>query len=109
MVLNYDNQKTIDILKYAKKLNFKERVLLAINILESNYIVVKDDAVLKELYRILGKVDEQYTKTNYINFFDYKHLLMVSAKISELPKSKQTIIANEIFYNIFKNVKNKIL
>ena len=84
-------------------------MLLAINILESNYIVVKDDAVLKELYRILGKIDEQDTKTNYINFFDYKHLLMVSAKISELPKSKQTIIANEIFYNIFKNVKNKIL
>ena len=76
MVLNYDNQKTIDILKYAKKLNFKERVLLAINILESNYIVVKDDAVLKELYRILGKIDEQDTKTNYINFFDYKHLLV---------------------------------
>ena len=109
MILNYDNQKTIDILKYAKKLDFKERVLLAINILESNYIAVENDIILKELYEILGKIDEQHTKTNYINFFDYKHLLMVSAKISELSKSKQTIIANEIFDNISKNIKNKIL
>lgn len=109
MVLNYDNQRTIDILKYAKKLDFKERVLLGINILESNYIAVKDEAVLKELYKILGNIDEHYTKKSYINFFDYKHLLMLSAKISELPKSKQTIIANEMFDNIAKNVKNKIL
>ena len=109
MVLNYDNKKIIAILKYAKKLNFKERVLLAINILESNYITVENDTILKELYKILCKIDERYMKTSYINFFDYKHLLMVSAKISELPKSKQTIIANKIFYNIFKNVKNKIL
>lgn len=109
MVLNYDNQNTIDILKYAKKLNFKEKVLLAINILESNYIAVENNTTQKELYEILGSVDEHYTKTSYINFFDYKHLLMVSAKISELSKSKQTIIANEVFYNIFKNVKNKNL
>ena len=109
MVLNYDNKKIIAKLKYAKKLNFKERVLLAINILESNYITVENDTILKELYKILCKIDERYTKTSYINFFDYKHLLMVSAKISELPKSKQTIIANEVFYNIFKNVKNKNL
>ena len=109
MVLNYDNQRTIDILKYAKKLDFKERVLLAINILESNYIAVENEEELKELYEILGKIDEHYTKTSYINFFGYKHLLMVSAKISELPKSKQTIVANEIFYNISQNVKNKNL
>lgn len=109
MLLNYDNQKSIDILKYTKKLNFKERILLDINILESTYIAVENDTILKELYEILSKIDEHYTKTSYINFFDYKHLLMVSAKISELPKSKQTIIANEVFYNILKNVKNKNL
>ena len=109
MLLNYDNQKSIDILKYTKKVNFKERILLDINILESTYIAVENDTILKELYEILSKIDEHYTKTSYINFFDYKHLLMVSAKISELPKSKQTIIANEVFYNILKNVKNKNL
>ena len=109
MVLNYDNQKTIDILNYVKKLDFKERILLAINILESNYNAVENYTILKELYKILCKIDERYTKTSYINFFDYKHLLMVSAKISELPKSKQTIIANEIFDNISKNIKNKNL
>ena len=105
MLLNYDNQKSIDILKYTKKLNFKERILLAIKILESNYIAVENDTILKELYKILCKIDERYTKTSYINFFDYKHLLMVSAQISELPKSKQIIVANEIIYNICNKAK----
>lgn len=88
-----------------KKIDFKERVLLAINILESNYIAVENEEELKELYEILSKIDEHYTKTGYIKFFNYKHLLMVSAQISELPKSRQIIVANEIFDNIYNKAK----
>ena len=58
--------------------------------------------VLEILKKLLCVVDENYNKTKFLNLFNYKHLLIISAQVMELTEKKQNIFVFEMFYNIYK-------
>lgn len=50
-------------------------------------------------------VDEGYNKTKFLNFLNYKHLLMTSAQAMELTEKEQNVFVFEVLYNIYKTFK----
>ena len=109
MILKYNNEKVVNLVKYFKTLDFEDKLRLSIDMLESYHIKVKNDKVLEILKKLLCAVDEKYNKTKFLNLLNYKHLLMTSAQVMELTEKEQNIFVFEVLYNIYSTLKNKNL
>lgn len=105
MILKYNNQKVVNLVKYFETLEFADKLRLSIDMLESYHIKVKNDKVLEILKKLLCAVDESYNKTKFLNLLNYKHLLMTSAQVMELTEKEQNIFVFEILFDIYKLIK----
>ena len=104
MILKCDNEELIELLKYVKTLSFKDKIRLGINIFESKYIDINNDKALNLLKKLLANIDADYNKTKYINFLEYKHLMLISAQVMELTIKEKDIFIFELFYSIYKEI-----
>ena len=109
MILKCNNEKVVNLVKYFETLDFTDKLRLSIDMLESYHIKVKNDKVLKILKKLLCAVDEQYSKTKFLNLLNYKHLLIASAQVMELTEKEQNIFVFEVLYDIYSILKNKNL
>lgn len=105
MILKYNNEKVVNLVKYFETLDFANKLRLSIDMLESYHIKVKNDEVLEILKKLLCAVDESYSKTKVLNLLNYKHLLMTSAQVMELTEKEQKIFVFEVLYNIYTTIK----
>ena len=101
MILKCDNEELIKLLRYVETLSFKDKIRLGINIFESKYIDIKNNKVLNLLKKLLSTIDVEYNKTKFINFIEYKHLLLISAQVMELTKKEKDIFIFELLFNIY--------
>ena len=101
MILKCDNEELIKLLRYVETLSFKDKIRLGINIFESRYIDINNDKTLNLLKKLLATIDAEYNKTKFINFLEYKHLLLISAQVMELPKKEKDIFIFELLFNIY--------
>lgn len=107
MILKYNNEKVVNLVKYFETLDFADKLRLSIDMLESYHVKVKNDKVLEILKKLLCAVDEQYNKTKFLNLLNNKHLLMTSAQVMELTEKEQNIFVFEVLYNIYTSVKER--
>ena len=107
MILKYNNEKVVNLVKYFETLDFADKLRLSIDMLESYHVKVKNDKVLEILKKLLCAVDEQYNKTKFLNLLNYNHLLMTSALVMELTEKEQNIFVFEVLYNIYTSVKER--
>lgn len=115
MLLDNNTRKVIDIIDKFDKLSNKDKLILAIYILENKNFTtnfnVKDIIVL--LKEVLNILDPNYSKT-IVNFANYKHLLFLSAKYLELSENEKKNFTVEMLFNIYetdfndKNINNEI-
>ena len=101
MILKCNNEELIELLKYVKTLSFKDKIRLGINIFESKYIDINNDKALNLLKKLLATIDTEYIKTKFINFLEYKHLLLISAQVMELTKKEKDIFIFELLFDIY--------
>lgn len=104
MILECDNEELIKVLRYVETLSFKDKIRLGINIFESKYIDINNDKALNLLKKLLANIDADYNKTKYINFLEYKHLMLISAQVMELTIKEKDIFIFELFYSIYKEI-----
>lgn len=102
MILKYNNEKVVNLVKYFETLDFADKLRLSIDMLESYHVKVKNDKVLEILKKLLCAVDEQYNKTKFLNLLNYKHLLMTSAQVMELTEKEQNIFVFEVYIIFIK-------
>ena len=98
MILKNNSEKVIKLVRYYETLEFADKLKLAINIFESDYIKIKSDKMLELLKQILRIVDTNYNKYGMINFLEYKHLLLMSAQVMEMTEKEQSdfVIKNKV-------------
>ena len=101
MILKCDNEELIKLLRYVETLSFKDKIRLGINIFESKYIDIKNNQALNLLKKLLSTIDVEYNKTKFINFIEYKRLLLISAQVMELTKKEKDIFIFELLFNIY--------
>lgn len=106
MIFKCNNEKVVNLVKYAETLNFADKLRLSIDMLESYHVKVTNDKMLDILKRLLSIVDEEYNRTKFLNLLNYKHLLMMSAQVMELAEKEQNIFVFEVLYNIYNTLKN---
>ena len=109
MILKCNNEKVVNLVRYFETLDFADKLRLSIDMLESYHVKVTNDKILEILKKLLCIVDESYNKTKFLNFLNYKHLLLVSAQVMELTEKEQKIFLFEIFVNIYTILKTEIL
>lgn len=105
MILKCDNEELIKLLRYVETLSFKDKIRLSINIFESKYIDINNDKALNFLKKLLVTIDAEYNKTKFINFLEYKHLLLILAQVMELTKKEKDILIFELFYSVYKEIE----
>lgn len=105
MIFKCNNEKVENLVECFETLNFADKLRLSIDMLESYHIKVANDKVLEILKKLLCAVDESYNKTKFLNFLNYKHLLMTSAQVMELTEKEQNVFVFEVLYNIYSNIK----
>ena len=105
MILKNNSEKVIKLVRYYETLEFADKLRLAINIFESDYIKIKSDKMLDLLKQILRIVDKNYNKYGMINFFEYRHLLLMSAQVMEMTEKEQSDFVYEILYDIYSIIK----
>lgn len=101
MILKCNNEELIKLLRYVETLSLKDKIRLSINIFESKYVDINNNKALNLLKRLLATIDADYNKTKFINFIEYKHLLLISAQVMELPKKEKGIFIFELLFNIY--------
>lgn len=106
MILNCNNEKVVNLVKYFETLEFADKLRLSIDMLESYHVKVTNDKILEILKQLLCEVDEDYNKTKFLNLLNYKHLLITSAQVMELTEKEQNIFVFEVLYNIYKYYNN---
>ena len=106
MILNCNNEKVVNLVKYFETLDFTDKLRLSIDMLESYHVKVTNDKILEILKQLLCEVDEDYNKTKFLNLLNYKHLLITSAQVMELTEKEQNIFVFEVLYNIYKYYNN---
>ena len=92
MILKCDNEELIKLLRYVEALSLKDKIRLGINIFESKYIDINNDKALNLLKKLLATSDTEHNKTKFINFLEYKHLLLVSAQLWNCLKKKKIFL-----------------
>lgn len=105
MILRNISEKVIKLVRYYEILEFADKLRLAINIFESNYIKIKIDKMLDLLKQILRIVDTNYNKYGMINFLEYRHLLLMSTKVIEMTEKEQNMFVYEISADIYDIIK----
>lgn len=106
MILKNNSEKVIKLVRYYETLEFADKLRLAINIFESDYIKIKSDKMLDILKQILKIVDTNYNKYGMINFLEYRHLLLMSAQVMEMTEKEQSMFVYEMLYNIYFFINN---
>ena len=101
MILKCNNEELIKLLRYVETLSLKDKIRLSINIFESKYVDINNNKALNLLKRLLATIDADYNNTKYINFLEYKHLLLTSAQVMELTKKEKDIFTFELLFNIY--------
>lgn len=99
------NEKVIKLVRYYKTLDFADKLRLAINIFESDYINIKSDKMLDILKQILKIVDTNYNKCGMINILEYRHLLLISAQVMEMTEKEQSDFVYEVLADIYNIIK----
>lgn len=99
MILKNNSEKVIKLVRYYETLEFADKLRLAINIFESDYIKIKSDKMLKQILRIF---DTNYNKYGMINFLEYRHLLLMSAQVMEMTEKEQSDFVYEVLADIYK-------
>lgn len=102
MILKNNSEKVIKLVRYYETLEFADKLRLAINIFESDYIKIKSDKMLKLLKQILRIFDTNYNKYEMINFLEYRHLLLMSAQVMEMTEKEQSDFVYEVLADIYK-------
>lgn len=102
MILKNNSEKVIKLVRYYEALEFADKLILAINIFESDYIKIKRD-LLKQILKI---VDTNYNKYGMINFLEYRHLLLISAQVMEMTEKEQSSFVYEVLGDIYMTIKN---
>ena len=105
MISKNNSEKVIKLVRYYETLEFADKLRLAINIFESDYIKIKSDKMLDLLKQILRIVDANYNKYGMINFLKYRHLLLMSAQVMEMTKKEQSMFVYEMLYDIYFIIK----
>lgn len=82
-------------------MEFADKLRLAINIFETDYINIKSDKMLELLKQILRRVDTNYNKYGMINFLEYRHLLLMSAQVTEMTEKEQSMFVYEMLADIY--------
>lgn len=106
MILKNDSEKVIKLVKYYETLEFADKLRLAINIFESDYIKIKSDKMLDLLKQILRIVVINYNKYGMINFLEYRHLLLMSAQVMEMTEKEQSSFVYEVLADIYSIIKS---
>lgn len=106
MTLKNNSEKVIKLVKYYETLEFADKLRLAINIFESDYIKIKSDKMLDLLKQILRIVDINYNKYGMINFLEYRHLLLMSAQVMEMTEKEQSSFVYEVLADIYSIIKS---
>ena len=106
MILKNNSEKVIKLVRYYETLEFADKLRLAINIFESDYIKIKSDKMLDLLKQILKIVDTNYKKYGIINFLEYRNLLLMSAQVMEMTEKEQSNFVYEMLYNIYILINN---
>lgn len=88
MILKYNNEKVVNLVKYFEALDFADKLRLSIDMLESYHVKVKNDKMLEILKKLLCSIDESCSKTKFLNLLNYKHLLLVSSQVMELTEKE---------------------
>lgn len=101
MILKNNSEKVIKLVMYYETLEFADKIRLAINIFESDYIKIKSDKMLDILKQILKIVDKNYNKYGMINFLEYRHLLLISAQVMEMTEKEQSDFVYEMLADIY--------
>jgi len=93
--------KTLEILRYFKRLSEIDKLRLAIHLLESNYLHSDIDRnyEIQKLEKRLIELDSSYA-TTITNFSKYKVLTFLSAQFMELSEYDRNILLTEILENI---------
>ncbi len=105
MLLNYNSEKVIDLVKNVENLKNIDKVRLAIYLLENkdfsvdNFDIEKLIALLKE---ILSNLDPNYGKV-ITNFAIYKNLMLILAKYMELPYLDKKKFSIELLFNVYES------
>lgn len=102
MILKNNSEKVIKLVRYYETLEFADKLRLAINIFESDYIKIKSDKMLDLLKQILRIVDTNYNKYGMINILEYRHLLLMSAQVMEMTEKEQSDFVYEVLGDIYK-------
>lgn len=106
MILKNNSEKVIKLVRYYETLEFADKIRLAINIFESDYISIKSIRMLDLLKQILRIVDVNYNKYGMINFLEYRHLLLMSAQVMEMTEKEQSDFVYEVLADIYIIIKN---
>lgn len=106
MILKNNSEKVIKLVKYYETLEFADKLRLAINIFESDYIKIKSDKMLDLLKQILRIVVINYNKYGMINFLEYRHLLLMSAQVMEMTEKEQSSFVYEVLADIYSIIKS---
>ena len=101
MILKCNNEKVVNLVKYFETLDFADKLRLSIDMIESYHVKLKNDKVLEILRKLLCAVDEMYNKTKFLNYLNYKHLLMTSAQVMNLSEKEQNIFVFEVLANVY--------
>ena len=101
MILKNNSEKVIKLVRYYETLEFADKLRLAINIFENDYIKIKSDKMLDLLKQILRIVDTNYNKYGMINFLEYRHLLLMSAQVMEMTEKEQSDFVYEVLADIY--------
>lgn len=103
MLLKNHSEKLINLLNYFDELSEIDKLMLSINILESDYLKVyfDKDFVINLLKKQLYILDEKL-KTTIINFSKYKKLTFLSAMFIELSEEEKPKFIVEMLFNIYE-------
>ena len=111
MLLENNTKKVIDLIDKFDKLNDKDKIRLAIYIMENKSFNttfnVRDIIIL--LKEVMDILDDSYLKT-IVNFSKYEKLLLLSSKYFELSENEKKCFTVEMLFNIYENdFNNKII
>lgn len=101
MILRNNSEKVIKLVRCYETLEFADKLRLAINIFESDYIKIKSDKMIDILKQILRIVDTNYNKYGMINYLEYRHLLLMSAQAMEMTEKEQSNFVYEMLADIY--------
>ena len=98
-----NNNRVNYLIDIINDMDIKDKLRLAIRVNETVYTNIDYDKMemLEKFENKLKELDNEYGKYLYIN----QYILMVTAKISELPKEEQNQVVMYLINSLWKNRK----